>query len=186
MADSAESAAKPSLPEEGQQTEQEKKENWKAAKNYYYWHGHGKDKAKEGDVAPMPVPVLVSKEEAAKPIQLPPKVVKKYSWSDGEKSVSIYVETIEEPGDVLDLDSVQVSWKKKSFHLQFAVTTATGARKERTLFLHLSHEVQPDGCSHKFKESSKQIYLRAVKESPSTWHELVGKPPKGDNDSDDE
>lgn len=163
---------------------QQQQANWKAAKNYYYWHGHEKDRAREGDVAPLPTPVLVAKDEAAAPVAVPPQPVKKYSWADG-KNVSIYVETVEQPGEEVDPTSVAVNWKTRSLHLTFAVSTAAGATKQRQLVLHLHKDILPDSCTHKVKESTKQIYLRAVKAEEGAWFELTGKEVK-DVDSDNE
>lgn len=153
------------------------KANWKASKNYYYWHGHEKERAKLGDVAPLPEPVLVTTEPAATPASLLPTCVKKYSWADGEKSVSIYVEIAEEtPAEELDSSTLEVDWKKRSVTVNYTVITSNGTRKKRRLVLHLSNNICPDACTHKIKESSKQIYLKAVKEDPTSWFELTGKP----------
>lgn len=163
------------------------KANWKAAKNYYYWHGHEKERAKVGDVAPLPVPVLVTTEAKPTVAASLPSTVKKYSWADGEKNVSIYVEVVEEsPAEELEPSSLKVIWKKRSVFVTYTVITSSGVKKNRVLLLHLSNNVVPDSSSHKIKESSKQIYLKAAKETHESWMELTGKPVNDSEEKDSE
>lgn len=169
----------PSLPApEAQQPkddEDKKSSNWKASKKYYYWHGHEKERAKLGDVAPMPVPVLVTHLGSEPPVQSLPQTVKKYSWADGEKSASIYVNIVEEsPPEELDPSTLQVAWKAGSVTVSYTVVTSSGSRKNRLLSLQLHDTIRPESCTHKIKESSKQILLKAVKEKESAWFELTG------------
>lgn len=164
-------------PEEQQpkESEDKKNSNWKASKKYYYWHAHEKERAKLGDVAPMPVPVLVTHLPSESPVQSLPQAVKKYSWADEAKNASIYVNIIEEsPPEELDPSTLQVVWTKRSLSVSYTVITSTGSRKNRLLSLQLSNNIQPELCTHKVKESSKQIYLKAVKETESAWLELTG------------
>jgi len=151
------------------------KQNWKTSKNYYYWHGHGKDRAEEGDVAPMPTHVLLHTDEATPSLPTPPQMVKKYSWCDGEKSVSVYVETVEAEGDSVHTESISVEWKQRSVRILFSVNTASNVRRERQLHLHLAHEVIPGSCTHRVKDATQQIILKAVKSEVLSWHELTGK-----------
>lgn len=146
----------------------------KACNSYYYWHGHEKERAKVGDVAPMPTPVIVSRDNAATFTALEIMMAPKYSWCDGEKKVSVYVDTLKDETEKLDAESVQVEFKCNAFRVEFTTQTTGGKMQQRRLHLQLSKHVNASACSYKIKPATQQVVLLLTKAEPLRWVELVG------------
>jgi hypothetical protein len=147
------------------------------ANSYYYWHGHEKERAKLGDVAPMPTPHLVSKDDTvtvAIPV-IPAISVSKYSWCDGEKFVSVYVETVPPAsGETLDDASIEAVFTGNSFRLSFATTDKDGKRRTKQMVTRLSKRIDADRSSTKVKAKTQEILVKLAKKVPSVWLDLEG------------
>lgn len=170
----------------------------KNANSYYYWHGHEKERAKVGDVAPMPTPQLVSRDDSrsgtavAGSAQVAPApsslIVKKYSWCNEAKVVSVYVDTVEADRELLVEESVQVHFTRSTADVTFTTTTAEGVQRQKKLLLPLSKRINDATSSFKIKPKTQQLLLKLVKSKEETWHELIGKATSDDSNegSDDD
>ncbi|KAH9578988.1 CS domain [Trypanosoma melophagium] len=164
----------------------------KNANLYYYWHGHEKDRAKVGDVAPMPKPVLVNKTDECSPsAAVMTYPITKYSWGDGEKAVTVYVDTKLDGKETMAPDTLQVVFNKRKLTLEYTANVEKSAtdvvQRKKQLLLRLSKAIKVNESSYKLKDATGQIVLRLVKEEPISWWELVDKDAKSSNeDSDDE
>lgn len=156
------------------------------ANSYYYWHGHEKERAKVGDVAPMPTPHLVAKDDAvtvAVPV-VPTLSVSKYSWCDGDKFVSVYIDTGVPAGGALEESSIESSFTSRTLTVAFSTTDAAGKARAKSFSLHLHKGIDAERCSSKVKPKTQEILVRLAKKAPSVWLELEGKP--GSRDADDD
>ncbi|KAG5494782.1 hypothetical protein JIQ42_02397 [Leishmania sp. Namibia] len=158
------------------------------ANSYYYWHDHEKERAKVGDVAPMPTPHLVSKDDAptvTAPV-VPTVSVSKYSWCDGGKFVSVYIDTIMPEGGTLDESSVEASFTANSFKVTFATADEAGKTRAKSLSIRLSKRIDKDKSSTKVKPSTQQILVKLAKKVESVWLDLEGKASDSDSAADGE
>lgn len=175
----------------------------KATNSYYYWHGHEKERAAVGDVAPLPTPVLVKTDDpssanAAALRELALRVttaslVKKYSWSDGNKFVTVYI-SVADPAsaggdgvtETLDEASVSVEYSKVSFKVSFVTKcekSGTTTTRTKQLSLNLSKHIDPSKCEVKLRPEKNEIQLKLAKRTvPETWFELVGTAKAEDED----
>lgn len=158
------------------------------ANSYYYWHGHEKERAKLGDVAPMPTPHLVSKDDTvsvAIPV-VPAISVSKYSWCDGEKFVSVYVECVAPgSGEVLDSDSIAATFTRNSFTITFATTDAAGKQRTKQMTTRLSKRIDGERSSTKVKPKTQEILVKLAKRVPSVWIDLEGNASDRDSAADE-
>lgn len=146
----------------------------KAANSYYYWHGHEKERAKVGDVAPMPSPVLVMREESsANQSSVLTFPITKYTWADGEKAVTVYIDTNVDAKEEFVEDSLNVTFSRRRCQVTFTACVTNGVRRCRELKLLLANGVQSDACSFRVKPTTKQIVLRLVKKNSGTWNDLT-------------
>ncbi|KAK7199832.1 heat shock protein Hsp20 [Novymonas esmeraldas] len=154
--------------------------------SYYYWHGHEKERAKVGDVAPMPTPHLVARDDAllvAAPT-VPTASVSKYSWCDGDRYVSVYIDTVGADGGTLDESSISMTYTTNSFAVTFRATDAGGKECERRLAIRLSKRVAKDKCTMKVKPKTQQILVRLAKKVQSVWLDLEGAASDRDSEAD--
>ncbi|ORC88237.1 uncharacterized protein TM35_000171090 [Trypanosoma theileri] len=164
----------------------------KNANLYYYWHGHEKERAKVGDVAPMPKPVLVNKTDESSPsAAVMTYPITKYSWGDGEKAVTVYVDTKLDGKETMAPDTLEVVFNKRKLTVVYMANVEKSAtevvQRKKQLLLRLSKTIKANESSYKIKDATGQIVLRLVKEEPTSWWELVDKDAKASNDdSDDE
>lgn len=158
------------------------------ANSYYYWHGHEKERAKLGDVAPLPTPHLVSKDDAVT-VTLPvvPAIsVSKYSWCDGEKFVSVYVQTAPPAsGEVLDEASVAATFTRSSFKITFSTTDAAGNKRTKQMITRLSKRIDTEKSSTKVKAKTQEILVKLAKRRPNVWIDLEGNASDRDSDADE-
>lgn len=158
------------------------------ANSYYYWHGHEKERAKLGDVAPMPTPHLVSKDDTATVAipTVPAISVSKYSWCDGEKFVSVYVETSPPAsGETLEEASIETTYTRNSFKLRFTTTDAAGKRRTKQMVTRLSKRIDTERSSTKVKPKTQEILVKLAKKVPSVWIDLEGNASDRDSDEDE-
>ncbi|AYU81785.1 heat shock protein Hsp20 [Leishmania donovani] len=156
------------------------------ANSYYYWHQHEKDRAKVGDVAPMPTPYLVSKDDAravAAPA-VPTVSVSKYSWCDGDKFVSVYIDTVVPEGGTLDESSIEATFTGNSFKVTFATADEAGRTRAKSLSIRLSKRIDKDRSSTKVKPKTQQILVRLAKKVESVWLDLEGEASDQDSAAD--
>eukprot|EP01061_Rhynchopus_euleeides_P014139 TRINITY_DN24571_c0_g1_i3.p1 TRINITY_DN24571_c0_g1~~TRINITY_DN24571_c0_g1_i3.p1 ORF type:complete len:179 (+),score=59.35 TRINITY_DN24571_c0_g1_i3:31-537(+) len=129
--------------------------------SYHYWHDHGKERAASGDVAPMPVPKLVAKEEC---LEQKRRVVaiSKYSWGDGKKIVSVYIDM---KGVGALQDKVTATHKARSI----CVTVAHEDHDAVLKLVRLNQRIK--GVGLKFKDD--QLVVKLEKEDTDTkWYDL--------------
>ncbi|KPA84807.1 hypothetical protein ABB37_01288 [Leptomonas pyrrhocoris] len=157
------------------------------ANSYYYWHGHEKERAKHGDVAPMPTPHLVSKDDnvtVTVPV-VPTVSVSKYSWCDGDKFVSVYVEAATPAsGETLADDSIEAVFTRNSFTLSFTTTDQAGKKRTKQMVTRLAKRIDADRSSTKVKPKTQEILVKLAKKVPSVWLDLEGN--ASDRDSADD
>ena len=142
--------------------------------SYYYWHGHEKERAKLGDVAPMPTPHLVSRDDNVN-IVVPAISVAKYSWCDGDKFVSVYVETAPPAsGEALEESTIDASFTCNAFRIAFTTVDAAGKRRAKQIVTRLSKHIDPERCSTKVRPKTQEILVKLAKKVPSMWIDLEG------------
>ncbi|KAG5470632.1 hypothetical protein LSCM1_01878 [Leishmania martiniquensis] len=158
------------------------------ANSYYYWHGHEKERAKVGDVAPMPTPHLISKADAptATAPVVPTVSVRKYSWCDGDKFVSVYIDTAVPEGGTLDESSIESTFTSNSFTVTFSTADEAGKTRAKSLSIQLSKRIDKDKSSTRVKPHTQQILVKLAKKAESVWLDLEGKASDSDSAADEE
>ncbi|KEG14326.1 hypothetical protein DQ04_00521110 [Trypanosoma grayi] len=171
-----------SQPQPKEQQQQASTETGKKSKgsSYYYWHGHEKERAKMGDVAPLPKPQLVKKSDEIAPIAgavMHP--ITKYSWSDMENTVTVYVDTLFEGKESMAPNTLQVEFKKRKLTVSYVANVETSkasvVQRTKQLVLHLSKTIKAEESSYRVKDTNGQVVLRLRKEEASAWYDLVDK-----------
>ncbi|CAM43044.1 conserved hypothetical protein [Leishmania braziliensis MHOM/BR/75/M2904] len=158
------------------------------ANSYYYWHSHEKERAKVGDVAPMPTPHLVSKNDSSTVVApvVPTVSVSKYSWCDGDRFVSVYIDTVVVEGGTLDESSIEATFTGNSFKVTFTTADETGRAHAKGLSIQLSKRIDKDRSSAKVKPKTQQILVRLAKKVESVWLDLEGNASDRDSAADEE
>jgi len=108
------------------------------------------------------------------------EAISKYSWSDGKKTVSIYIEL-----DGLD-DVAEDAFKAESGETDVSLTIASVAGKQRTFKLTgLANEIT--GVKVAQKKGKNMVSLKLVKKEEKTWYKLLdGAGGGGGGDDDDD
>eukprot|EP00667_Euglena_gracilis_P028960 EG_transcript_37646 len=143
------------------QDEQLNKDRKFGSNSYHYWHNHGKVRAELGDVAPPPKHELV--EIAEKQLEKPCKAITKYSFSDGDKKVQVYIDW---PGIGSKPDSVSCVFDKRSFDLKIAEE----GECHRLCIPQLRSAIFPDTSTFRLKEN--QIVVSLMKAEKGKWYDL--------------
>jgi hypothetical protein len=139
----------------------------RAKNGYYYWHGHEKERKELGDVAPMPthVPLATTDLAVTSPVEQTFSELHKYSWCNNTKTVSVYVE-LPEP----NASNTTVVFEAATLSVQFRPSPS----EVKQLKISLAKEVNPEGCSFRFKPDQVVIKLAKAKDD-ETWWDLVSK-----------
>ncbi|KAJ9472942.1 hypothetical protein DIPPA_18048 [Diplonema papillatum] len=130
--------------------------------SYHYFHDHTKERAAVGDVATQPKPRVVGVSEDA-PIARRARNIAKYSWADGKKFISVYIDF---PGIASMQERVSVTYKKRSFTLTIAADNDDHVLK----LIRLNQRIDGGKSTLKFKDD--QLVMKIAKEEESKWYDL--------------
>eukprot|EP01060_Flectonema_neradi_P005884 TRINITY_DN1393_c6_g1_i1.p1 TRINITY_DN1393_c6_g1~~TRINITY_DN1393_c6_g1_i1.p1 ORF type:complete len:168 (+),score=48.37 TRINITY_DN1393_c6_g1_i1:44-547(+) len=148
------------------------------ANSYHYFHDSVKERAANGDVAPMAQPKLVATTESSTEKKKPYKNISKYSWSDGKKFVTLYIDF---PGIGAIQDKVTIEYRKRSFVLKVVGDTTDHILK----IIRLSQLINGEGSSLRFKDN--QMVLKLSKDdTDKKWYDLCKTTARGVLNSDSE
>eukprot|EP01064_Diplonema_japonicum_P024141 TRINITY_DN34634_c0_g1_i1.p1 TRINITY_DN34634_c0_g1~~TRINITY_DN34634_c0_g1_i1.p1 ORF type:complete len:179 (+),score=43.94 TRINITY_DN34634_c0_g1_i1:50-538(+) len=152
-----------------------KKDKRYGSSSYHYWHNHGKERAESGDTAPMVVPRLVAVEERQEKVRSVKKL-SKYSWTDGKKIVSIYIDF---PGIGAKEADVTLECKKRSFLL----TIRDEPSDHELRLIRLNQKIVGEKSTLRFKEN--QLVIKLAKDDVETkWYDLFKTTARGVTGSD--
>merc|ERR1712118_518418 len=107
------------------------------------------------------------------------EAISKYSWSDGKKLVSIYIE-LEGLDDVAD-DALTTTSGEKEVTLTIA---SIGGKKRTFSMSSLSNEI--DGVKLVRKPGKNTVVLKLTKKEEKSWYALTSKSGGGGCDDDEE
>merc|ERR1712137_1291156 len=103
------------------------------------------------------------------------EAINKYSWSDGKKAVSVYIE-LDGLDDVAD-DALVVESKEEEVSLTIA---ALNGKRRRFALAGLSEEI--DGVKLVRKKGKNTVVLKLQKKEEKSWFQLVEKSGGGGGD----
>merc|ERR1712129_672016 len=105
------------------------------------------------------------------------EAISKYSWSDGKKTVSIYIE-LEGLDDLADDDFVVNSGERE---VSMGIAALAGKRRKFTL-ANLAEDI--DGVKLVRKKGKSTVVLKLQKKEEQSWYKLLESSSKGGDDDD--